>query len=308
MIESAGEPFDSAARGAVEQFRFAPASQNGEPISRAAGFVLLAWASGSIWLARNEALPPGPVRTVIYRTGIFLPACLSYFLIGWLNPALDRPLLDAELMAVDQALFTITPSIWLQRFNHLGTIEWFSFFYYSYFYLMALMVLPALFAPRGRPQAELLFGSLLVACVGHSGYTLVPGYGPYHFLEFGEPVAGGFWWDRVLETVLSGGAMMDIFPSLHTAYPIFFALHSFSHRSSSVHRFLWPALALIGANIVVATLLLRWHWGIDVIVGLLLAVVAHQAAVAVVGREYGRESEGRQRVWEPLRRASANVR
>ena len=33
VLESAGEPFDSAARGAVERFRFVPAAQDGEPVA-----------------------------------------------------------------------------------------------------------------------------------------------------------------------------------------------------------------------------------------------------------------------------------
>ncbi len=270
----------------------------GTTISQRFAFGLLSAVLVTVALVRGELLPQGPARFVLYRVGLYAPAVGSYFLIGYLNPALGHPLLDPALLTIDEALFTVTPTVWLQRFNQPAIIEWFAFFYYSYFYIMALMTIPALFFGKGRRQLELLFGTLVVACVGHLGYTLVPGFGPYHYLEFESAVAGGFWWDQVLQTVLSSGAMMDIFPSLHTAYPTYFALYAFGQRDDRLHRWLWPILAFFAANIIVATLLLRWHWGIDVIAGLLLAVFARQLSIGIARREVQRARSGRQPVWE----------
>ena len=61
---------------------------------------------------------------------------------------------------------------------------------------------------------------------------------------------------------------MDVFPSLHTALPLF------------ITAFLWrdgcckTALALlpVSLGIVGATVFLRYHYGVDVLVGILLAV------------------------------------
>ena len=47
---------------------------------------------------------------------------------------------------------------------------------------------------------------------------------------------------------------------------------------------------------------LRWHYGIDIIFGLLLAITARRIGVWVGAQEIGRGRNGdtMQRVWEPL--------
>lgn len=271
-------------------------------IARRVSLFLFAVALTTITLVRGELLPKGITRGLVYRIGCFGSMLSSYFLMRWLVPSLQQPILDGELMAIDQAIFVITPSVWLAQFNDLHTVEWFAFFYYSYFYMMGLMLLPTLFFDKGRRPIELLGGALTVCALGHIGYTLVPGYGPFAYLEFAEPVAGGFWWDNVIATVHSGGAMMDIFPSLHTAYPTFFTLYAFGHRKHKVYKWVWPILAFFTINIIIATMFLRWHWGIDIIFGLLLAVGARMVGVWLANREGGRGqgNDDRQPIWEPL--------
>jgi hypothetical protein len=100
------------------------------------------------------------------------------------------------------------------------TTEWFSFFYYGYFFVLALHVIPILmFSRNARVLSEFALGMLFVFCLGHIGYMLVPGYGPHRAMadHFQNVLPHGMWLDLVQVTVASGGAQMDIFPSLHTA-------------------------------------------------------------------------------------------
>ncbi|MEM9188532.1 MAG: phosphatase PAP2 family protein [Myxococcota bacterium] len=279
----------------------APDSDDAQ-IARRVSLFLFTVALSTIAVVRGELLPKGKTRAIIYRVGGFGSMLSSYFLMRWLVPSLQQPLLDGELLAIDQAIFVVTPSVWLAQFNDLHTVEWFAFFYYSYFYMMGVLLIPTMFFDRGKRPIELLGGALTVCALGHIGYTLVPGYGPFAYLEFAEPVNGGFWWDSVIATVHSGGAMMDIFPSLHTAYPTFFTLYAFGNRKFPVYRYLWPVLAFFTANIIIATMFLRWHWGIDVIFGLLLAVTARLAGLWLASRDgrRGTTEDNRQPIWEPL--------
>lgn len=263
--------------------------------------LLLTVTASTVILVRGEILPKGRARSLVYRLGLFVPVALSYFEMRFLLPALQPVLLDQQLLAIDQAIFSVTPTVWLQRFNTLGYIEWFSFFYYSYFSILTVFLVPSLFFAKGRQLHEILVGAMCVACIGHIGYTLVPGLGPYATLSFEEPLQGGFWWSSVRIAVDGAGAMLDIFPSLHTAYPTFFALHSFGNRDRAPFKYAWPVIAFFAANIIVATMLLRWHWGIDVVFGLMLAFTARRVSVWVTDREYGRAARGdKQPVWEPL--------
>ncbi len=157
------------------------------------------------------------------------------------------------------------------------------------------------FTRPGRRTTEFAIGTLIVLGLGQLGYTAVPGYGPIKHLaaQFRGPIDGGFFWGCVSRTVAAGGAMKDIFPSLHTATPLwftFFALHQI-HRD---RRWRWPALVTVffSANIVFSTMLLRWHYAIDVIAGLGLAILAGVAAPRLAAREAAwRESVGLEDPW-----------
>ena len=125
--------------------------------------------------------------------------------------------------------------------------------------------------------------------------------GPHATLAFDHDLTGGFWWGLVANTVSEGGAQLDIFPSLHTAFPSFFFLHALRHRAAPAFAIAWPVTGFFVANIIIATLFLRWHWGVDIVAGLALATLAHRLGVAIAAREFSRERHGLQAIWEPLR-------
>jgi membrane-associated phospholipid phosphatase len=132
---------------------------------------------------------------------------------------------------------------------------------------------------------------------------LVPGYGPVRFLahRYENPLPPGFWLDAVLNAVQSGGAQKDIFPSLHTAGPVFLSLFSFRHRNKVPFKYTWPFVAFFSANIVIATMFLRWHYLIDVIAGIALSTGAFLVAGVISRREIDyREQHGLQPVWVPI--------
>jgi membrane-associated phospholipid phosphatase len=88
------------------------------------------------------------------------------------------------------------------------------------------------------------------------------------------PLPDGFFWGLTQNLVESSGAQLDIFPSLHTALPLTLALYSWKLRNQGLHRFWWLT-AFFACNIVVATMLLRWHYAVDVLAGATLGVAAH---------------------------------
>jgi hypothetical protein len=144
-----------------------------------------------------------------------------------------------------------------------------------------------------------MLGMLIIVCVGHTGYILVPGFGPYRAMPemFQHELPSGLWMDLVWSTVRSGGAMKDIFPSLHTAGPCFIAMFSFRNRDRLPFRYTWPLITFFAANIIGATMFLRWHYIIDVVAGLSLATSAVVIAVHVVRRDASRRTSGLMPSW-----------
>jgi hypothetical protein len=271
-------------------------------VARRLALALFVITACSMVLARGEVIRDKRARALTYRFGLFMPMVLSYFEMRVLLPALQPQLMDHRLFAIDLWLLGTTPSIWMEAWNVEPVVEWLSFFYYGYFLILALMLVPSLLVGKGRRQQEVLAGAMLVVAVGHFLYTIVPGAGPVATLSFDQPLQGAFWWNQVELAVTTAGAQLDIFPSLHTAFPAFFALHAFAHRHTQPFRWLWPILAFVALNIIIATMFLRWHWFIDVALGLLLAFAARGFAMAVAEREElrGGPYDARQPVWERL--------
>jgi hypothetical protein len=252
----------------------------------------------TVALVRSELLPRGRCAAAAYRVGIFAPMVLSYFSLRTVLPALQPALLDAQLLAIDRALLGETPAAWLAPLASRPVVEWMSFFYFSYFILLGLAFLPALASrARTRQMHELFVGATVVSSLGYVCYTLVPGQGPWASLPHLPRLEGGQWWHIVQRSVAAGGAQLDIFPSLHTAFPVFFAIHAAAHRRSARWKHAWIVWAFCAANIVASTMLLRWHYAIDVIAGLLLALLARRVARRVADGEWLRDGAGAQPVW-----------
>lgn len=282
----------------------APETEHTE-LAQRFSFALLAITVITILIVRGEILPKGKARSLIYRTGLFLPMVFSYFEMRFVLPAVAPRVFDAELMRIDELIFGVAPVIWLERLNdYPAIIEWLSACYYSYFWIMALMLIPVVYLESHTRMAQHMTGALIICAFGHTGYTLVPAQGPVVFLEsqFQNELQGGFFLRQVLETVSAAGAQFDVFPSLHTAYLVYFAIIAYVRRDETIFKYVFPVLFVIAANMLVATIALRWHWAIDVIFGLILAFSARYFSVRIVAHEESRRKDGsRQELWERYR-------
>ena len=266
-------------------------------------FALLTATVMTLVLARGSLIRGGPGRALVYRVGMLSCVGGSYFALRPLLPILEPRLLDRQLLALDQSLFGRTPAMWLEPFVTPFSVEWFAVYYYSFYLLLGGFVFGSLVFDEGRRRYELLLAVTLVMTIGHAGYTFVPGAGPYACpdLSFQQALHGGIWWARVESAVRTAGARYDIFPSLHTALSVSMALHAIRHRRDGVYSYVWGVISFWVLNIVVATMFLRWHYGVDVLAGLMLAWGAQACAVRLWQQEGPlRDAAGNQAVWEAL--------
>lgn len=248
----------------------------------------LAMALACVFSRGARRVAPAIRRTVYWA--VFGGVLLAHYLsLRDILPVIRSDSVDLALYELDLALFGVEPALWLERWNTRPIVEWFSCFYLGYFLICGFYMLFGAFVRRpGRHTAECAIGTAFVFCVGQLGYMAVPGYGPGVVLKhmYSGPVDGGFFWECVSRSVQGASAMKDIFPSLHTAVPLWFALWALD--GARVDRRLLP-LAVVtlfcSANIVVSTMLLRWHYAVDVLAGMALAAVAFVVAVKAARRE-----------------------
>ncbi|HEU4579055.1 MAG TPA: phosphatase PAP2 family protein [Polyangiaceae bacterium] len=243
-------------------------------------------------LVRGGILTHPWVRPLAFRICHYGGIQATYFIMRGLLPVVNPGSLDLELHQLGMRWFGVEPALALQSWVSPATTEWFAFFYYGYFFVLGLHVIPIIFFGRNsRLLSEFALGLLLVLAVGQSLYLLVPGYGPAKGLPelFSVELPNGVWWHLVKELVASAGAQKDIFPSIHTAAPSFILLFSFHNRAHLPYRYSWPLVAFFVFNIIVATMFLRWHWLVDIVAGLVLALLAFAGSV------YGARWEARYR-------------
>jgi membrane-associated phospholipid phosphatase len=254
------------------------------------------------------------IRSGYFRHGFWTPLSYrlslqgsvqySYFLLGTYLPVVNPRNLDAKLFALDLDWFGFEASLALDAHISTFAAEWFAFFYFCYFFLLLAHSIPiVIFSKNQRLVSEFSIGFLALYCTGQLVYALVPGYGPVRELanQFKTSFPHGLWLDSVMVTVASGGAQKDIFPSLHTAAPVFLTLFSFRNRRVMPFGYTWPVMAFFSANIMIATLFLRWHWVIDVIAGLVLAWAGWWLGVVVTQREKRRRDRlGLPESWPPF--------
>jgi hypothetical protein len=222
---------------------------------------------------------------LLYRLTVWLTVFCSYFQLRHILPAVSERAVDGDLLAFDLRVFHVEPSVAWDRFVTPVTTEWFAFFYFGYFFLLSAHVLTIMVAAKSAFRlAHFALGIFLVFCTGHLVYMLVPGYGPYRFLagSFQHELTGGPFWHAVQATVSAGGALKDIFPSLHTACPTYFALFSLRHRKVLPYKYTWIVTSFCATQIIVATMFLRWHYLIDIVAGVTLAIFAVTVGEALV--------------------------
>jgi len=264
----------------------------------------------SILLVRGRLLKHSWFAALIYRVGIYGVVQVSYFFLKHVLPLVNPTTLDQKLYELDLSLFHIEPAMAWDRYVNPTTTEWFAFFYFGYFLLMAVHIVPLVFFGRKKQiVGEFTFGILIMFSIGHSLYMVVPGYGPYRAMAdaFQHPLPHGLWYDIVMDAVHSSGALMDIFPSLHTGAPTVLAFFSYRNRHELPYRYSWPAVTFCTANIIIATMFLRWHYLIDVIAGFTIAISAVLLSRPIVRWELARRRrEGLGELWPEFSNAPLN--
>lgn len=180
-------------------------------------------------------------------------------------PALGLPSRDGWLLAADVLVFGVTPAAWLQRWSAPWVHDLFSASYLAFHVYLHLAMAWAVLGPRAR--AERFFTHVFSAYVpGIAGYYLVPGLGPAAAWPelFTAPIEGG-WLTWLNAAVVAGGSSAyDIFPSLHTYITLVLLEHD---RLEHPRRF--RVLVPVAVAIILSTLVLRYHYAIDVVAGVL---------------------------------------
>jgi len=128
-----------------------------------------------------------------------------------------------------------------------------------------------------RPFRETAAAFSLNYLLGLLVFTLIIAYGPRNYLVGDvEPLLYRFWPEAYLLTS-EVATRTDVFPSLHTSMSVTVALLAWRTRDAFPG---WTLVStVLAGSVVVATMYLGIHWGIDVVAGFLLAGICTGVAV-----------------------------
>ncbi|WP_058911309.1 phosphatase PAP2 family protein [Entomohabitans teleogrylli] len=233
-------------------------------------FIAPAALSVAAWLLLLKAMTADSRR---WRSWLgilqFAASWLAFPLFKAIQLAMPRSA-DSQLLAIDRWLFGgQSATEHLLGWQQVWLSELMSLCYLSFYFIILVPVIFCAFR-RYTPAAKgFLYGLMLMYLIGFTGYLLVPAAGPYiAFPEvFSYPAPGGAMTALLTGLVAQGGTGMDVFPSLHCGISLYVLGYLLIRR----HTLLLLILSPLVAGLILATLYLRYHYGIDLIAGTLSA-------------------------------------
>jgi len=217
----------------------------------------------------------------------FSPAFALFLAYGNLDPVLDAfhvPLADARLQMLDQRIFGMQPSIALAPHLTGWESNLLMLCYVSY-YLWPVLLGALLWAFRGEAAFDRWsLAVMVILLLNFALYAAVPAVGP-RFAQaesFAVPVVGDVA-APLFRAFMRSPFHRDCFPSGHTAMSLMVLWHAFR----KLRPFFWVAL-LPCAGLIVATVALRFHYGVDLLAAPPLTIVGY----ALSGRIYAAAPRG----------------
>ncbi|MDR2012318.1 MAG: phosphatase PAP2 family protein [Rhodanobacter sp.] len=243
----------------------------------------LAWLAAVLTLRAPSSSAWAAWRgTLLFAVSWLIFPLFKAIRAGWIQHTMDAPLLALDrvlwggLSLPEHAL--ALEQVWLSEVLSAG--------YFAFYFVVLVPVI--WFAYRRAQRESLLFflGLHLMYLLGFVGYLLVPAGGPYMtFPEvFPYPPQGGAITHFLTGVVAQGVTGMDVFPSLHSGISAY--VWGFCLLGGRRYRAAAIVLAPVLLSIVVATVYLRYHYGIDLLAGMVLAlgVLWVVQSVSVKGR------------------------
>ena len=239
------------------------------------GYALLTWrwrrrpADGRVAVARGAAVVL--VMGLLYGT----LAVVAFRVIPWRA--------DAALYALDRALFLgASPALVADAATRPWLTEALAFFYAAYVPFLYFSIFLGLVGRAGREREEFVLAFTLLYSSAYLGYLFAPAYGPIVELAgvYGGPLEGGRFLRMVRDSIDSMGGPHGAFPSLHVGASFLITWFELRH-DNELRGLIYAPMVLF---IALATIVLRYHWVVDLVAGILLALLASHLAARLAAR------------------------
>ena len=226
-----------------------------------AAFALVAWRLRTREGAVVRGLAVMAVMFTLYTT----LGHVAFAAVPWVA--------DPWLEAADRALLPGRPPV--LAVEPLAPTHWAVLLSFAYAMFIPYLYVSILLSLVGRPPAErdeFVTGFAVLYALSFLGYLFLPARGPIVQMAdaFTLPIHGGAFHRIVVRSVEQVGGPHGAFPSLHVGASLFATLFDLRHRNPLRALIYLPLVALIA----LATLVLRYHYAVDLVAALILAFAA----------------------------------
>ncbi len=222
-------------------------------------------------------------RIIYLAPMIYMMYLNTQFYVKPLNPYLY----DNILVGWDKAIFGSDPTAMLSFMHNPYLTEFLQICYVMFFFLPIFHGIELYFRNKSKElkdlTSQIIFGFLLSYLL----YFFMPAIGPrfsiYNFATINSEIPGVFVTDFLRHFVNTGGGVpdgvanpadyvnRDCMPSGHTMLTLINMLLALKFRSK-LRYIIW----IIGTGLIFSTIYMRYHYGVDVIAGIVCAVISYK--------------------------------
>ncbi|MEY3387109.1 MAG: hypothetical protein RIR53_1920 [Bacteroidota bacterium] len=243
--------------------------------------LVMALIAGSIVLVR---LTGSSVITFIRYFYIVPTIYMMYDQTHMFVRLVNPRLYDHLLIQADRMLFGVDPTVWLQQFSFPTLTEFLQVCYFLFYLMPVSHALELWF--RGDVGRVIDFARMMsfMFFLSYLLYFAMPAIGPrftLHDFSATSVELPGIWITEALRSIVNiGGGVVtgtldpasvvnrDCMPSGHTMLTLVNLILAFRNRSRLRYVFL-----ILGSGLILATVYLRYHYAIDLLVGAILVTL-----------------------------------
>ncbi len=193
--------------------------------------------------------------------------------LGYIVPFINPHNKDNILIHIDRLLFGKDLALALNFLNIKGVTDYLQLAYLSYYFLPLFLLYYFYSRKEIKKLNYALFALSLGYYISYIGYIIMPAIGPRYSLTYLKqiPIQGGIIYNFVHPILNSlEHIKQDCFPSGHTEISVLVLL-IFKDENKKIALIILP----IVLSLLLSTLVLRYHYGADVISGLIVAFIVY---------------------------------
>lgn len=230
-------------------------------VSAALFGVALFGLASRFWASKSDH----PVAQLVGNFYIMLTIWVLY---SRLNPMIDlvSPVpYDRDLQAIDQFLFGVQPSVWLEQFHHPWLTE-IAFICYLAFFFWQLGLGILLYLRKNDDFADYMLRVVMFYMLSYIVYIMVPAIGPRFDLapEYTRQLEGVYFAESIRQTFIDIPMYRDCFPSGHTGLTLLVLLTAWQKRAYKFFAFMFPFAMML----IFSTVYCRFHYVVDLLCAL----------------------------------------